>query len=54
MGVHITSSSISIVTLFVKLTSLLLLRVYCYYNSDLYVDHNAKIGAREGIASSLV
>jgi hypothetical protein len=54
MSVHITSSSIPIVTLFVKLTSLLVLRVYCYYNSHHYVDHNAKIGAREGIASSLV
>jgi hypothetical protein len=46
MSVHITSSSIPIVTLFVKLTSLLVLRVYCYYNSHLYVDHNEKIGAR--------
>jgi hypothetical protein len=54
MSVHITSSSIPIVTLFVKLTSLLVLRVYCYYNSHLYVDHNAKIGAREDLFVTFV
>jgi hypothetical protein len=54
MGVHITSSSIPIVTLFVKLTSLPLLRVYCYYNSHLYVNHNAKIGARKDLFVTFV